>query len=210
MNWFTECWKPNFSVPINLFYLLCSVLLLIGPIWGHGGHKDGQGGHKNRKQENYHFHEGPLAGQVFPSKSDGTKALAAGGEYKLTIPKTGSGTSFSSTVKTKDLESITSSSVRLSTNSFTTPYGMTSGTSGCKRHSIVQKESKQIHFVEENLDQLELEMSMGKGQFVEQLASLLGCENKVSAFTKTMQKSYSELFQGPKTNPSHLLNSVKS
>ncbi len=85
--------------------------------------------------------------------------------------------------------SITSSSVRLSTNSFTTPYGMTSGTSGCKRHSIVQKESKQIHFVEENLDQLELEMSIGKGQFVEQLASLLGCENKVGAFTKTMQKS---------------------
>ena len=106
--------------------------------------------------------------------------------------------------------SITSSSVRLSTNSFTTPYGMTSGTSGCKRHSIVQKESKQIHFVEENLDQLELEMSIGRGQFVEQLASLLGCENKVGAFTKTMQKSYSELFQGTKTNPSHLLNSVKS
>ena len=68
MNWFTECWKPNFSVPINLFYLLCSVLLLIGPIGGHGGSK-------NRKQENYHFHEGPLVGQVFPSKSDGKKAL---------------------------------------------------------------------------------------------------------------------------------------
>ena len=106
--------------------------------------------------------------------------------------------------------SITSSSVRLSTNSFTTPYGMTSGTSGCKRHSIVQKESKQIHFVEENLDQLELEMSIGKGQFVEQLASLVGCENKIIAFTKTMQKNYNELFQETKTNPSHLLNSVKN
>ena len=106
--------------------------------------------------------------------------------------------------------SITSSSVRLSTNSFTTPFGMTSGTSGCKRHSIVKEESKQIHFVEENLDQLEIEMSIGKGQFVEQLASLLGCENKVSVFTKTMQKNYNELFQEEKTNPSHLLNSVKN
>ena len=76
MNWFTECWKPNFSLRISLFYLMCSVLLLIGPVWAHGGRKDGQGGHKNRKQENYHFHEGPLVGQVFPSKSDGTKALA--------------------------------------------------------------------------------------------------------------------------------------
>ena len=38
-------------------------------------------------------------------------ALAAGGEYKLTIPNTGTGTSFSSTVKTKDMESITSAIV---------------------------------------------------------------------------------------------------
>ncbi len=45
------------------------------------------------------------------SSVDGSMALAAGGEYKLTIPNTGSGTSFSSTVKTKDLESITSNTV---------------------------------------------------------------------------------------------------
>ena len=45
------------------------------------------------------------------SSVDGSKALAAGGEYKLTIPNTGSGTSFSSTVNTKDLNNITSSSV---------------------------------------------------------------------------------------------------
>ncbi len=45
------------------------------------------------------------------SSVDGTMALAAGGQYKLTVPNTGSGTSFSSTVDTKNLESITSSSV---------------------------------------------------------------------------------------------------
>ncbi len=45
------------------------------------------------------------------SSVDGSKSLAAGGEYKLTIPNTGTGTSFSSTVKTKNLESITSASV---------------------------------------------------------------------------------------------------
>ena len=45
------------------------------------------------------------------SSVDGSMALASGGEYKLTIPNTGRGTSFSSTVKTKDLESITSNSV---------------------------------------------------------------------------------------------------
>ena len=53
-----------FSVPINLFYLLCSVLLLIDPIWGHGGRKDRQGGHKNRKQENYHFHTRQLGNPI--------------------------------------------------------------------------------------------------------------------------------------------------
>ena len=45
------------------------------------------------------------------SSVDGTMALAAGGEYKLTIPNTGTGTSFTSTVETKNLESITSASV---------------------------------------------------------------------------------------------------
>ncbi|MBG07503.1 MAG: hypothetical protein CME68_01995 [Halobacteriovoraceae bacterium] len=105
--------------------------------------------------------------------------------------------------------SITSSSVRLSTNSFTTPLGITSGTSGCKRHSIVQNKFKQIHFVEENMDQLEVEMSIGQGQTVEQLAALVGCENKVNVFTKTMQKNYNDLFQGPKTIPLNLLNMVK-
>ena len=45
------------------------------------------------------------------SSVDGSLALSAGGEYKLTIPNTGTGTSFSSMVNTKDLESITSSTV---------------------------------------------------------------------------------------------------
>jgi len=45
------------------------------------------------------------------SSVDGSKALAAGGTYKLTIPNTGSGTSFTSSVNTRDLESITSSTV---------------------------------------------------------------------------------------------------
>ena len=106
--------------------------------------------------------------------------------------------------------SITSSSVRLSTNSFTSPLGITSGTSGCKRHSIVQNDFKQIHFVEENMDQLEVEMSIGQGQYVDQLATLMGCGNIINAFNKTMQQNYSDLFKGSKIIPVNLLKTVKN
>lgn len=42
----------------------------------HGGRKDRHGGHNNRSQGNYHFHEGPLAGRTFESKAEALKALA--------------------------------------------------------------------------------------------------------------------------------------
>lgn len=45
------------------------------------------------------------------SSVDGTMALAAGGQYKLAMPNTGTGTIFSGMVDTKNLESITSNSV---------------------------------------------------------------------------------------------------
>ncbi len=41
----------------------------------HGGGIDGQGGHHDRKNGGYHFHQGPLAGQYFNSKAAGAAAL---------------------------------------------------------------------------------------------------------------------------------------
>lgn len=57
-----------------------SVIVLISAVWttsvsAHGGGIDRYGGHNNRKAGNYHFHEGPLAGQAYSSRSEAIRAL---------------------------------------------------------------------------------------------------------------------------------------
>ena len=76
--------------------------------------------------------------------------------------------------------------------------------------SKLQNDFKQIHFVEENMDQLEVEMSIGQGQYVDQLATLMGCGNIINAFNKTMQQNYNDLFKGSKIIPVNLLKTVKN
>jgi hypothetical protein len=46
-------------------------------VLAHGGGLDSQGGHHDRKQGTYHFHRGPLAGNTYSSKSEGSAALQA-------------------------------------------------------------------------------------------------------------------------------------
>ena len=89
------------------------------------------------------------------------------------------------------------------------PIGMTFGTSGCDYHSIVEKKNEQIHFVKENLDKLEVELAMGKGYFVEQFASVMGCKESPDHFINTMKKSYIKLFNKGSINSNELLNNVK-
>lgn len=90
------------------------------------------------------------------------------------------------------------------------PIGMTFGTSGCDYHSIVEKKNEQIHFVKENLDQLEVELAVGKGHYVEQFASVMGCHQKPDHFINTMKKSYVKLFNKGSINSNELLKNVKN
>jgi endonuclease/exonuclease/phosphatase family metal-dependent hydrolase len=55
--------------------ILLPALLLASTAFAHGGGIDGQGGHNDRAESNYHFHQGPLAGETFATKEDGTSAL---------------------------------------------------------------------------------------------------------------------------------------
>jgi len=54
----------------------------------HGGRIDRHGGHNNRSQGNYHFHEGPLAGRTFDSKAEALEALAGLAEGGHTAHRT--------------------------------------------------------------------------------------------------------------------------
>jgi hypothetical protein len=78
--------------------------------------------------------------------------------------------------------SLISSSLRVTTNNvFLTQYlGVTSGTSGCTRHSIVQNEKSHIHFAEVNFKKLSEEMAKGEGQYLQAFAFTLGCKENLS------------------------------
>ena len=67
----------EYAVRGKLSGVLLSVVLVAWPgqALGHGGGLDGYDGHHNRKQGNYHFHHGPLAGRVFPSKAEALRAF---------------------------------------------------------------------------------------------------------------------------------------
>lgn len=55
--------------------ILAALLLAAPAVFAHGGGRDGNGGHNDRKHGGYHFHTGPLAGQSFGSKAEALAAL---------------------------------------------------------------------------------------------------------------------------------------
>jgi hypothetical protein len=57
----------------------------------------------------------------------------------------------------------------------TNVFAVTSGTSGCKRDSVIQREQEQEFFMAANLHVLGMEMARGQGERVRALAVLMGC-----------------------------------
>jgi endonuclease G, mitochondrial len=68
-------------VQLRILGYLAVVITLYPSIgWSHGGGLDSQGGHNNRQEGTYHFHDGPLEGQVFASKEEAAVALLGVGD----------------------------------------------------------------------------------------------------------------------------------
>lgn len=112
--------------------------------------------------------------------------------------------------KVTSRQSLLSSAIRNYTNSTaSSTFGMTSGTSGCDRHSIVKNESKEIHFAESNFNSLMVEMAKGQGEYLKGFAMVMGCkENQTNDFSRAVQKNYNNLFPNQGSNPSQLVNDV--
>ena len=71
---------------LHLSCIIASLLLIPVVALPHGGGLDRYGGHRNRKQGNYHFHRGPLAGQHFASKVEALRALGEGQPSRSQTP----------------------------------------------------------------------------------------------------------------------------
>jgi hypothetical protein len=108
-------------------------------------------------------------------------------------------------------KSILSSLVRAYTNAtFSSTFGMTSGTSGCAEHSIVMKEKKAIHYTEANYHQLMQEMAEGQGEYVSTYAQVLGCSPRVQkAFTQSLKRHYGQIYTHDGVTPQEVYQNVK-
>jgi hypothetical protein len=87
-------------------------------------------------------------------------------------------------------------------------FGITTGTSNCTASGVVRSDKAQEVFVHLNYESLEKEMAVGKGEKLETLATLFGC-NESQKFASMTKSKYEKLFSN-EGNPSHLFLSLKS
>jgi hypothetical protein len=109
--------------------------------------------------------------------------------------------------------SIISAMFRITTNhSFSSQlFGITTGTSGCSAHSIVKRDMAPVYYAEANIEELKVEMSQGKGEFVGTFSEALGCPSTLKAdFIKMSQEQYSEIFPKAEVTPMEMLTNVKT
>ena len=87
-------------------------------------------------------------------------------------------------------------------------FGITSGTSGCKKARLVINE-RAAEFVASNMDQLSREIAIGQGESVSTLAELLNVENKAE-FASALQANYNAIYTNEKADMATVLDNVST
>jgi len=85
-------------------------------------------------------------------------------------------------------------------------FGITSGTSGCKKTKFVMNERAE-EFVASNMDQLAKEIAMGHGESVDTLAELLAVEDK-EAFASALQSNYNSIYTSQNVEMADVLDNI--
>lgn len=85
-------------------------------------------------------------------------------------------------------------------------FGITSGTSNCKKVQFVMNEQAE-EFVAANMDQLAKEVAMGGGESVDTLAELLDVEDK-AAFAAALQENYSSIYTSENVQMADVLDNI--
>lgn len=88
-------------------------------------------------------------------------------------------------------------------------FGITSGTSGCKRKGFVRQEKEQEHFIAANFNNLKEDIARGSGENLTALGYLLGCPpEKQPAFRQVLQQNFGAIVPESAT-PEQVLGNVK-
>ena len=87
-------------------------------------------------------------------------------------------------------------------------FGITSGTSGCKKAQFVMNE-RASEFVASNMDILAKEIAVGHGESIDTLAELLVVEDKVT-FATALQANYNSIYTSQDVQMSDVLDSIST
>jgi len=87
-------------------------------------------------------------------------------------------------------------------------FGISSGTSGCKKVKFVMNDRAQ-EFVASNMDSLAKDISKGQGESLSTLAELLKVENK-AAFYAALQSNYNSIYANSQVEMADVLDGVSS
>jgi opacity protein-like surface antigen len=87
-------------------------------------------------------------------------------------------------------------------------FGITSGTSGCKKAKFVMNE-RAAEFVASNMDTLAKEISVGHGESVDTLAELLNVEDK-AVFASALQANYNNIYASQSVEMADVLDNIST
>jgi hypothetical protein len=74
-------------------------------------------------------------------------------------------------------------------------FGITSGTSGCSQNGVVSSNWKTAMFIDSNMNKLARDMSVGQGEALDSLASLIGVSSSdKEVFSNTVKSNFGEIF----------------
>jgi len=90
----------------------------------------------------------------------------------------------------------------------TQTFGITSGTSGCKKAKLVMNERAQ-EFVASNMDILAKEIAVGHGESLDTLDELLNVQDKV-AFNAALQANYNKIYSSKSVKMADVLDNISA
>jgi hypothetical protein len=86
-------------------------------------------------------------------------------------------------------------------------FGITSGSLGCIKPASFVSNQKAKSFIANNMDQLAVDISKGKGESIDTLATLLKVEDKVS-FKAKLQNNFSTIYTSKDVDAAHVIKTI--
>ena len=86
-------------------------------------------------------------------------------------------------------------------------FGITSGTSNCAKPNNYVSNDKLNKFVSENMDELAMDISAGKGETLETVAKLMNVEN-TPEFSSKLQANFSNIYTSENVTSATVIDSI--